>query len=51
MQLMDPEVEIGGPGLQNYGLDAEDCERVQRFDPTTHPETVGFFIAKLCRTS
>ncbi|KAG2174935.1 hypothetical protein INT43_005997 [Umbelopsis isabellina] len=51
MQLIDPEVKIGGPGLLNYGLNAEDCERVQRFDPTTHPETVGFFIAKLCRTS
>ncbi|KAJ2957586.1 hypothetical protein NQZ79_g6686 [Umbelopsis isabellina] len=51
MKLINPEVKIGGPGLLGYGLNAEECELVQRFDPTTHPETVGFFIAKLCRTS
>ncbi|CAO3688873.1 unnamed protein product [Umbelopsis vinacea] len=51
MELVTPDVKLGEPGLEGYGLTASQCAQVQRFDPVTNPETVGFFIAKLCKKS
>jgi methyltransferase NSUN6 len=47
MELLTPNIILGGPGLPGYGLKADECSKVQRFDPVSNPETVGFFIAKL----
>jgi 16S rRNA C967 or C1407 C5-methylase (RsmB/RsmF family) len=47
MELVTPDVVLGGPGVPGYGLNDGDCSKVQRFDPVNNPETVGFFIAKL----
>lgn len=43
--------QLGGPGLQGFGLSPTACAMVQRFDPaaTTH-DTIGFFIAKFVKT-
>ncbi|KAI9284970.1 S-adenosyl-L-methionine-dependent methyltransferase [Umbelopsis sp. AD052] len=47
MELLTPDTMLGGPGLAGFGLEADACSKVQRFDPVNNPETVGFFIAKL----
>jgi len=51
MELVTPNVQLGDAGLAGYGLTTTQCAQVQRFDPVTHPETVGFFIAKLYKKS
>lgn len=52
---------LGEPGLANCGLSDEECQLVQRFDPTKlfdskteqsmayNADTIGFFIAKFVK--
>lgn len=51
---------LGGPGLPNWGLSDDECQLVQRFDPTKvnamdtersqcNEDTIGFFIAKFIK--
>ena len=51
---------LGGPGLPNCGLSDDECQLVQRFDPTKlysadteqslfNEDTIGFFIAKFIK--
>ena len=52
---------LGGPGLANCGLSDEECQLLQRFDPTKlfdsqteqsmtcNVDTIGFFIAKFVK--
>ena len=52
---------LGGPGLPNCGLSEDECQLVQRFDPTSlynaqtdqtdtyNLDTIGFFIAKFVK--
>ena len=52
---------LGGPGLPNCGLSEDECQLVQRFDPTRlykvqtdqtdtyNLDTIGFFIAKFVK--
>lgn len=47
MELVTPDIILGGPGLPDFGLEMDECSKLQRFDPVHNPETVGFFIAKL----
>ena len=36
---------MASPGLQGCGLSEDLCGEVMRFDPSTHPEFTGFFLA------
>ena len=51
---------LGGPGLRTCGLSDDECQLVQRFDPTkvnvtdtggsqSNEDTIGFFIAKFIK--
>ena len=51
---------LGGPGLRTCGLSDDECQLVQRFDPTKvnvmdtggsqcNEDTIGFFIAKFIK--
>ena len=52
---------LGGPGLAKCGLSEDECQLVQRFDPTRlynaqtdqtdtyNIDTIGFFIAKFVK--
>jgi methyltransferase NSUN6 len=44
---------VGGPGWTGYGLSAEQCTFVRRFDPSDRAvdDTIGFFIAKFRKDS
>ena len=54
---------LGGPGLPNCGLSEDECQLVQRFDPTRlynaqtdqtdryNLDTIGFFIATFVKKS
>lgn len=51
LQLVDATPKLGAPGLPLAGLDAAQCELLQRFGPSAanrvaNLDTVGFFIAK-----
>jgi methyltransferase NSUN6 len=48
MTLIPIKASIGGPGWLGFGLDAEECQHVRRFDPTdsTADDSIGFFVAK-----
>ena len=39
---------IGGPGWLGFGLTADECQYVRRFDPTDQSvdDSIGFFVAK-----
>ncbi|KAH8416930.1 hypothetical protein KR222_006780 [Zaprionus bogoriensis] len=47
LHLVDAAPRLGAPGLPlPEGLDAAQCELLQRFGPSESLDTVGFFIAK-----
>ena len=48
MELKPIHTTIGGPGWIGFGLNAEECQYVRRFDPTdaTVDDSIGFFVAK-----
>eukprot|EP01133_Synstelium_polycarpum_P001435 gene1435-1664_t len=46
MHLVQQSPTIGDHGLPGCGLDDQQCSLVQRFDPSSASDTIGFFIAK-----
>jgi 16S rRNA C967 or C1407 C5-methylase (RsmB/RsmF family) len=40
---------FGSPGLAVDGLSELNRQMLQRFDPSVHPDYIGFFIAKFRR--
>jgi 16S rRNA C967 or C1407 C5-methylase (RsmB/RsmF family) len=48
MKLIPIRTPIGGPGWIGFGLSAEECQCVRRFDPTdvSVDDSIGFFVAK-----
>lgn len=48
MELQPIHISVGGPGWVGFGLNAEDCQYVRRFDPTNASvdDSIGFFVAK-----
>jgi methyltransferase NSUN6 len=48
MELLPILTSIGGPGWNGFGLNADECQFVRRFDPTdaTVDDSIGFFVAK-----
>ncbi|XP_020626279.1 putative methyltransferase NSUN6 isoform X2 [Orbicella faveolata] len=61
LKLARQTPHLGGPGLPNCGLSEDECQLVQRFDPTSlynaqtdqtdtyNLDTIGFFIAKFVK--
>lgn len=59
MQLVPQEPQLAGPGLTGHythedgyreeWLQPEQAQLVQRFDPRSTADTIGFFIAKFCK--
>jgi len=49
LTLIEPEIKLGDPGLEDAGLNETQRFMVQRFDPGIKSgyDTIGFFIAKL----
>ena len=63
LSFVSPQIpHLGRPGLRNCGLSEDECQLVQRFDPTRlndtqtdqtdtwNLDTIGFFIAKFVKT-
>eukprot|EP00035_Acanthoeca_spectabilis_P023139 m.447917 g.447917 ORF g.447917 m.447917 type:complete len:501 (+) comp19578_c0_seq1:162-1664(+) len=46
LQLLAPKYKLGQPGLSGQGLDPDQCNAVQRFDPANDSAVIGFFVAR-----
>ena len=51
LRLLPPpaHLRLGSVGWAGCGLSRDECERVQRFDPSTDETSIGFFVAKFER--
>lgn len=50
MRLVPIDLKIGRPGLSGRGLTDEQCQRIQRFDPSDlQLDVMGFFVAKFVK--
>ncbi|KAF0715790.1 Aste57867_3159 [Aphanomyces stellatus] len=50
LELMDQSPVLGERGLLNQGLTPDQAAKVQRFDPASAADTMGFFCAKFTKT-
>ncbi|RHZ24104.1 hypothetical protein DYB37_012427, partial [Aphanomyces astaci] len=50
LELVGQSPVLGEPGLLNQGLSADQAAKVQRFDPASASDTMGFFCAKFVKT-
>ncbi|RHY69301.1 hypothetical protein DYB30_007863 [Aphanomyces astaci] len=50
LELVGQNPVLGEPGLLNQGLSADQAAKVQRFDPASASDTMGFFCAKFVKT-
>ena len=60
MHLVYQQPHLAGPGLKGHyvhkdgcceeWLTTEEADIVQRFDPCSASDTIGFFIAKFCKS-
>lgn len=51
LRLLPPpaRLRLGSVGWAGCGLSRDECERVQRFDPSKDETSIGFFVAKFER--
>lgn len=60
MQLVPQKLRLAGPGLTGHYVHGDgyreewllpaQADLVQRFDPCSISDTIGFFITKFCKT-
>ncbi|RHY29502.1 hypothetical protein DYB32_006897 [Aphanomyces invadans] len=51
LELVAQSPVLGEPGLTNQGLTPDQAAKVQRFDPASPSDTMGFFCAKFVKTA
>ncbi|ETV93952.1 hypothetical protein H310_12287 [Aphanomyces invadans] len=51
LELVAQSPVLGKPGLTNQGLTPDQAAKVQRFDPASPSDTMGFFCAKFVKTA